>query len=182
MSELTSALTTIVDTMPLYTDMIAMGDFNINYRKRSNPQVSKLKDFEKTFALKQIINVPTRVTHKTSSIIDLTFTKYITHITSSGVLKVHISDHDPTYVRKKKPKQTKEFIFITRRNYKNYNPGIFCDALEGHWRWAKFWEPLKTANELWTVMLEIFKAVADLLYPRCVERGNLKKLFLWTLT
>ena len=60
MSELTSTLTTIVDTMPLYTDVLAMGDFNINYRKRSNPEVSKLKDFEKNVCIKTNYKCPNK--------------------------------------------------------------------------------------------------------------------------
>ena len=88
----------------------------------------------------------------------------MTYIISCGVLKLHISDHFPIFVKKKKTKD-EVYNIITHSNYKNYNSDTFGDLLEGHLRWAVFWEPDKTPDKLWSIMLHIFKSVADVLYP-----------------
>ena len=77
------------------------GDLNINYKSRNTQPFKLLKEIERDFGLKQLINNPTRVTSTSSTIIDLILTD-CDQISSSGVLEVYISDHLPIfYVRKK---------------------------------------------------------------------------------
>ena len=80
----------------------------------------------------------------------------MTYVVSSGVIKLHILDNFLTFLREKKMKDRKVYSLITRKNYKHYNAGSFCDALEGHWQWADFWKPMKSPDKLWSVMLNFF--------------------------
>ena len=57
-----------------------MGDYNIDYNDMRVTRRLKVREFEKRFGLRQIINEDTRVTSTSSTKIDLIFTD-VSHIT-----------------------------------------------------------------------------------------------------
>ncbi len=87
------------DLMAKYTmaltygkDMFIVGDLNCNMLK-DNQDTKVLKDLCSSLNLKQLINAPTRVTSKSSTLIYLIITSNTTLVVESGVLENHISDH-----------------------------------------------------------------------------------------
>ena len=82
-------------------DLYILGDFNINYTNKKDPDVKKLLNFQEMTTLKQLIVDNTGL----NSCLDLIFTNSDS-IYQSGVLDLNISDHDMVYVTHK-IKQTK---------------------------------------------------------------------------
>ncbi len=73
---------------------------------------------------KQLINAPTSVTSKSSTLIYLIITSNNTLVVESGVLENHISDHFLIFdvLKLKLPKPQPKVV--TARNYKHYDPEI----------------------------------------------------------
>ena len=78
-----------------------MGDFNINYLKRSDNYTKKAIDFARLYGLKPLITSATHLGGFSSSCIDLMFTN-ADFINTSGVLNDEISDHFPIFACVKK--------------------------------------------------------------------------------
>lgn len=81
-------------------EYLIIGDFNVDMTK-PNHQTRKLNQILNNRSLKQMINEPSRITNKSSSLIDLAYTD-MTHIRSSGTINSNISDHLPIFLIKKK--------------------------------------------------------------------------------
>ena len=80
--------------------------------------------------LKQLIESPTRITEKTSSLLDHILTNVHEKISQSGVIDVGLSDHQMIYCTRKIWKQKfKDHKDITIRSLKNYSQEIFINSL-----------------------------------------------------
>ena len=88
-------------------DLILMGDFNLNISAKANPDTKKLTYWQNRHGLSQLIKSNTRSSKLSASTIDLIFTN-MENCEKSGVLNLHISDHQPVYVIKKKTRTTEE--------------------------------------------------------------------------
>lgn len=80
-----------------YRDIVLSGDMNINWSHQSCSSVKQLQRIINPFSLSQIVNVPTRVTHNSSTIIDLVFVnnpKFNVKLYSGSLL----SDHEALVV------------------------------------------------------------------------------------
>ena len=88
------------------------------------------KEFCSMHGLKQIITTPTRVTEKTSTLLDHILTNSGDRISQSGVLPIGLSDHMPIYCTRKITR-TKLFDhkYITIRSLKNYSQEKFLQIL-----------------------------------------------------
>ena len=115
------------------SDIVIMGDFNINYADKKSPNFEKLCVLESKYDFKQLINMPTRVTYHSRSTIDLIFTN-IRHVSSCGVIKHPIADHLPVYLIKKRPREGFTNHYIKRRNFRNYDRENFTKVLSEHWK------------------------------------------------
>ena len=90
----------------------------------------KYVEFLHTYGLTQIIEEPTRITDKTSTLIDHILVNTPTKITQSGVLSKALSDHDVIYcTRKHQVPKTGKHNTITLRSLKNYSKDIFLEKL-----------------------------------------------------
>lgn len=81
--------------------MIVLGDFNIDYLGKKNSITTKLHKWEKDLFLPQVIKESTRICKTNSICIDLIFTD-IRHIRQTGTVELHLSDHKPIFMIKKK--------------------------------------------------------------------------------
>jgi exonuclease III len=70
-----------------------LGDFNVNLLTHS----SFADDLEEVYCLRQIITEPTRLTSKTSSLIDHVYLSHDVSVNNCGSFNAHISDHLATY-------------------------------------------------------------------------------------
>ena len=93
--------------------------------------------FRELNGLTQLITAPTRVTASTSSTIDLIFCN-VTHVHSSGVLDLFISDHQPIYlIKKMNTKQNKSTIEFKGRTYRHYTPILMQDHVDQNMNYWK---------------------------------------------
>lgn len=75
----------ILKRLSAHEDMFVIGDLNINNLENTN-SVKELKVMERDFGLKQLINVPTRITRKARTLIDHMYTN-CNNLANSGVKK-----------------------------------------------------------------------------------------------
>ena len=94
------------------------------------PLDSLAPELFESFGLRQMIDIPTRVTKDTTSLIDLVFCRNIDNITSHGTLP-QIADHEGTFVsfhcHKEKPKLKTKKVF----DYKNLDEKALLDHIKG---------------------------------------------------
>ena len=92
--------------------------------------IKKYYEFCTMFGLKQLIEVPTRVTCSSSTIIDHILASFPNRVSQQGVIDVGLSDHQIVYCTRKisriKRGTHKE---IRCRSLKNYSADIYEEAL-----------------------------------------------------
>lgn len=82
-------------------ETLLLGDLNLDITNVNGPKVRSLLSMTNLFSLTSHINIPTRVTNRSATVIDLMFSN-ITHVFESGTIDVNVTDHFPTYLVKKK--------------------------------------------------------------------------------
>ena len=138
-----------------------VGDFNIDFLKRTHKNTKKAIDFARVYGLRQIITEPTHLTGFSRSCIDLMFTNAC-FVASSGVLNDVISDHFPTYACIKKKREAKEYARVRARTYTSYDKVIFQTILKNEdWNVVHM---LDDPNEIWT---HIFEKINNILCTMC---------------
>ena len=142
---------TIIDVNLLKTDVVLLGDYNINYNQRNSRGYRLLKSFERDTGLKQLINSDNRTCPKFSSRIDLILSN-IKDISTVSVLDDLISDHFPIFMVKKHKKVHAETEWTTGRLYKRYDENIFKLNLNSH-DWADYYTEVDP-ELLWREMKE----------------------------
>ena len=120
--ELTNKVNDIIDVEN--ADIFVMGDFNINYNIKNNPDGKNILRFQELTNLKQLITENTRI----NNCIDLIFTNS-NIIANSGVIELNISDHDLVYVTQKKQKVKHDKVKFCGRSYVNYETDLFKTCL-----------------------------------------------------
>ena len=86
------------------SDVLIMGDMNIDLLENRNPNSKKLTALLKTCALIQMINCPTRITENTATLLDHIICNREDLYYQWGTYYPGISDHCLTYVARKKKK------------------------------------------------------------------------------
>ena len=148
----------------LTSEIVILGDFNIDYKKTVTPEHKRLKEFERNHQLKQYIKNPTRITNRVKSTIDLIFSN-MNFIADVGVLENQISDHQPIFIRRKKARELKASSSILGRTMKDYNSVLFQGVIRDDVKWQTFWDPGNSVNMMWDIMYEIIYHSADLCCP-----------------
>ena len=102
---------------------------NYNYVFDENLYKNKVFNIEKCYDFKQLITEPTRVTSKTSTLLDVLLTSEPECHVKSGVLKTAISDHNLIYSVIDVHSDYNEQIHteITFRDYRNFNVEMFLN-------------------------------------------------------
>ena len=83
-------------------EFFLLGDLNVDFTpsiKSSNK--STLAELFDIYGLSQIIEEPTRITEKSSTMIDLCLTNTLSTVVDSGVIHLSISDHWMVYIVRK---------------------------------------------------------------------------------
>ena len=127
-----------------YREIYFLGDFNISLFEngkyvfqKSSSNIKNLDSFTKKyhecctlFHLKQLIKCLTRVTCNSSSILDHVLASFLDRVSQSGVIDIHISDHQSIHCTRKTAR-IKSYYYkqITFRSFKNYSREIYEEAL-----------------------------------------------------
>ena len=125
-------------------ELMFMGDFNINYKARASPDRKKLLVWQNKCGLTQLVKTETRCMKNTKTIIDLIFTN-IEHCQAAGVIDLHMSDHQPVYVIKKKVRKNRGRTTFSGRTYVNYTAHGSCGG-----RTDKRCDAAPTSGKGWT--------------------------------
>ena len=150
-----------INDLPKF-EVLVMGDFNADNLDKSSRAYRRIKGFETEHQLQQMIDKPTRFSHRAHTIIDLAFTN-MKHCTGSGVINYNISDHKLIYVLKKKVRNCKAVETRLGRSYANFTPQTLADALER----IDTGEILacQDPDECWGALERVLYRVADELCP-----------------
>ena len=116
-----------------------MGDLNIDYKTRNSTSFKLLKEIERDFGLRQLIKDPSRITVRSSTLIDLMLTDCM-HVSTSVVFDICISDHLPIYYVRKKPRERNPKKVIYGRSYKKYVVEDYQTDITDDVRWGSFWK------------------------------------------
>ena len=150
----------------LNIEITILGDLNIDFSKTQSSPRMQLLTILKDYGVRQLINKPTHVTNKSSSIIDLILTNMKKELINDfGVMDVSISDHKPIYVNRKAARHPKSKRVINSRKYTLYNKDIFGNVLLDNLWWREFWHGEKHPDVLWSVMQSIIISGVDRLCP-----------------
>ena len=141
-------------------EITLMGDLNINYKNRNSASFKLFKEIERDFGLRQLITNPTRITTKSSTLIDIILTD-CDCVSASGVLDICISDHLPVYYVKKKPREHNPKKVIYGRSYKRYVVEDYQRDLVDDSNWDRFWGIEPDVNTLWDIMLSVIQTHAN---------------------
>ena len=113
------------------------------------------------YALKQLIDEPTRITPSSSTLNDLIFTSHQDNSICSGVSQVGISDHSSVYACRKIsiPIRSKGINLSKYSQFKHFNSTNFLnDILTQPWDDIKeFYDP----NDMWKKWKDLFVSVCD---------------------
>ena len=143
-------------------DLFLIGDWNVDYKKKTAENYKSLSFFEKSHGLNQLISTSTRNTNKTSTLVDLILTD-ANYICNSGTLPQFISDHQPIFAIKKKVKQIKINKEFRGRSYRNFNKNTFTENLLTH-DWAPFYNAT-CVDHAWDVLYSKILDELDLSCP-----------------
>jgi len=120
-----------INSREKHNELIILGDFNRNWLDRSSVNDTNLLG---SLNLCQLINVPTRVDQRSSSLLDWILVTNPERIITSGVLSDCLSDHSIIYCVWKIKIPSAPPKYIMSRQYKNLNIDNFIqDLLDINW-------------------------------------------------
>ena len=145
-------------------EMYLLGDLNCDMLKKEalqNTSTKKLNSLYELYQLFQLIEEPTRITMKSSSLIDHIVTNTPEKICHSGVIHTGISDHSMIFaIRKIRIIEKKENNTVEMRNMKKFDKGRFLDELlTQHWEYVYFFG--NDPNAMWEIWKDLFLEVLD---------------------
>ena len=150
-------------------EMILLGDFNVDYKRRSTAK-SRLQTLARTFSFEQLITSATRITDTNESIIDLIFVNNIHRIVASGVIPLDISDHSLIFcvIKAGIAKSGGNYREINYRCYKHYNKTDFNRDLENV-DWS-FLDSISDVNDTVNTWCKNFSETAEKHAPIKIRR------------
>ena len=135
--------------------VISLGDLNFDYVLNETLSTNPIYYIETAYEMRQLIDQPTRVDDKTSSLLDVILTSHPELHRKSEVLKYTLSDHFLIYTHiefKGTKSPTADHNTVKFRDMKNFDADIFahdlmsCDILNGSQDEGEIsWEQWKSA-------------------------------------
>lgn len=141
-------------------ETVVHGNFNVNYANKKCRWTNQLKEWEAGIGLSQVIKEPTRVGPSSSSLIDLCFSD-MKFVCLSGVINANLSDHLPTFILKKKDRETYSPCKFRGRSYKNLTPTEVKRNMHLDLAILSQEDP----NKVWESLERTFVEVADIVCP-----------------
>ena len=144
------------------SDLVIIGDFNIDYTNKQLLQSSGLVGLETKYSLTQLIKHHTRISNESRKTIDLIYTD-MKNISKSGVVNYNVSDHLPIFHVKKKIRTKIVKKTTYGRSYKRYNRETFLRLMENQ-NWENYFE-VNDLTILWDVLMRNISQSLDTLCP-----------------
>ena len=153
----------VASQMVLDTEIWILGDFNINFTVRNNPDLMKINKFLRENNLKQLIQSATRLTNTGGSCIDWVVTSS-PYVSNSGILDDLLSDHFPVYAVRKKHRETNPKVKKKVRVYKNFDSDIFGNLIEDRVNWDAYYAE-EDPNSLWDSIHQCIIGILEVMCP-----------------
>ena len=150
-----------------YGEVLLLGDFNIDLLQKHD----NWKNLFESCNLHQLINIPTRVTLRTQTLIDHIYVSNMKHVIEHSVPVYGLSDHYPVCLTwSKKGIKIPRCVHknVSYRSYKNFNPEDFLSDLS----LANFSAVYQHTNPdtALGVWYDIFKCIFDMHVPTKTKR------------
>lgn len=152
-------------------EIILLGDLNVDLLSGNN-QAAKLKLLSGRHSLTQLIDSPTRFSASSATLIDHIYTD-ASHISHSGTLDLHISDHLPVFLIKKKVRNAIKYRESVCRSYKNFDEAKFITDIQR----MDFFDVMITNDPdvCWVRLFKHITSVIDKHCPLVIHRIPIKK-------
>ena len=140
-------------------EILLLGDLNCNFLGNNNTSLlSKLEFLLGSFNLKQLIDTPTRVTHNSSSLIDIICSSKSENIIEYGCVHTSLSDHYLVYaIRRLHQRSINSSKLMKFRSNKQLDNDDFLTKLrESSW---SVLNDISDVNLYWIKWKEIFLCV-----------------------
>ena len=134
---------------------------------RVNGLSSAMKEICNAISASQLIEEPTRITNRSSTLIDLLISTAEDKIRESGVIHTAISDHSMIYAIRKCRRARNPPRIINTRSYKTFNSEKFTDLQSADWSGIYTADNIHKATEAFTEQVQI---IADKHAPRVTVR------------
>ena len=145
-------------------EVFIMGDFNVDFKKKTSADYKKLNFLIKANGLSQLISHTTKNNTTSNSLLDIILTN-AKYINESGTLDSFISDHQPIYVVKKKGRDSRPTVEFRGRSYRHYNSKDYKKQLQ-QCDWSSFYK-IDSPDEVWDYIL---KQIVPILVKMCPIR------------
>ena len=127
--------------------------------------IKRYREFCSNHGLEQIITSPTRVTEKSSTLLDHILTNSIEKVSQYGVIDLSMSDHQLIYcTRKTTHMKYSQHKYIKVRSLKNYTVDLFCELLKSI-HFPKYSTEYNDVNEAYTDIIEKVMSVINKIAP-----------------
>ena len=169
-----------LDLVPEVSDIVLMGDLNLNQLEINN-YTKEMDHICQTYNLQQLIDIPTRITSSTSSLIDLLYVSEPSYIAESGVFQLSISDHFGIYgVREKQTNgshnKQQDHVLVKFRDFKAFSEEKFLDDINSApWQLLDVFEGI---DDKLVIFYQLIYHVLDWHAPKCQRRVR-KESYPW---
>ena len=159
-------------------EMYLMGDFNRDLMQTNIKQ--SWVEYMESFGLHQTVNMPTRVTDQSATLIDHIYSNTHANILTIAVPHLGLSDHFPVFVSRKTNgscdvKNT--HYTISYRSFKNFDENKFIDDLKSTpWDIIKVFDDVNDIVETWS---NLFCEIVDKHLPLRQHRVKRKQQPKW---
>ena len=166
--EFSDKLNIMLSNVVTEKEIVVLGDFNCDYTPgTTTKEVRELKFVTEMHQLQQMIDLPTRVTSHSKTIIDLFYTSK-PELYKCGVIQTSLSDHYMIFAVKKCKPIKGNHKTIVYRNYKNFDENLFLNDLNNvPWNCIDSLTDVNEALDLWYNM---FNDVVDKHIPKRSKR------------
>ena len=148
-------------------EIYLLGDFNINYLDQKDNSTKRLKEFEQSTGLSQLIKDPTRQ----QNVLDMIFTDS-NDVKYSGTADLNVSDHQLVYLIIKKSKERYIIADFECRSYRAYDKDILQENLLAV-NWNAFYT-LRNPDEAWSFMKHEIVNAVNMMCPIVKRRARCK--------
>ena len=122
----------VLDNANQNDDLILMGDLNLN-ELEINSKTKLMDNICQIYHLQQLIDLLTRITKESSTLIDLIYASEPSYITTSGVIQLGICDHFGIFASRASDKAKKgrqDHLMIEYRDFKVFDESKFLEDVD----------------------------------------------------
>ena len=141
-------------------EYILLVDFNCNLLNEKDLDTSALMNISTVYGLDQLIKSPTRVTERSSTLIDVIFTSNLNNVVCFGVSHIGISDHSLVYVYQKiaQPPPCSGLNHVSFRHFKGFDSDSFRKEISNQdWNMADHQHP----DDMWAEWRKFFSTECE---------------------